>query len=186
MSALNPFNSMIPSGFNAILSETEDIQDIVIRKMIRQYIHEKFYKRGYGLKYLIGMIKNENSAYGLKKEYDNIIIGGDFNIIPNNDDVYNFKKFEDDALYRLQIRKKFREIINLGFHDAYRHINSNKQEYTFWDYMSGAWQKNNGMRIDHFLITSSLISNLKNVKINKYPRGKIKPSDHTPIEIEIN
>jgi len=54
----------------SFLSETEDIQDIVIRKMIRQYIHEKFYKRGYGLKYLIGMIKNENSAYGLKKEYE--------------------------------------------------------------------------------------------------------------------
>tara|TARA_R110000803_G_scaffold37481_5_gene80748 strand:+ start:1346 stop:1636 length:291 start_codon:yes stop_codon:yes gene_type:complete len=54
----------------SFLSDVEDIQDIVIRKMIRQYIHEKYYKRGYGIKYLIGMIKNENSAYGLKKEYE--------------------------------------------------------------------------------------------------------------------
>ena len=139
-------------------------------------------KYDYKIEWLDKLIKKLKK---LKKEYDNIIIGGDFNIIPNSEDVYNFKKFEDDALYRLEIRKKFREIINLGFHDAYRYTNSNKQEYTFWDYMSGAWQKNNGMRIDHFLITSSLIINLKTVSINKNPRGKIKPSDHTPIEIEI-
>ena len=139
-------------------------------------------KYDYKIEWLDKLIKKLKK---LKKEYDNIIIGGDFNIIPNSEDVYNFKKFENDALYRLEIRKKFREIINLGFHDTYRYINSNKQEYTFWDYMSGAWQKNNGMRIDHFLITSSLIINLKKVSINKNPRGKIKPSDHTPIEIEI-
>jgi len=121
----------------------------------------------------------------LIKKNENIIIAGDFNIIPTPDDVYNYKRYEDDALYRLEIRKKFREIINLGFHDSYRYINGNKQEYTFWDYMSGAWQKNNGMRIDHFLISSSLIQNIKNTLINKYPRAQIKPSDHTPIEIEL-
>ena len=76
-------------------------------------------------------------------------------------------------------------MINLGFHDSFRHINSDKEGYTFWDYMRGAWQKNNGMRIDHFLISNSLLSNVKNVKINKDPRGKEKPSDHTPIEIEL-
>jgi exodeoxyribonuclease-3 len=51
--------------------------------------------------------------------------------------------------------------------------------------MSGAWQKNNGMRIDHFLVSSSLIKNIQNTSINKYPRAQIKPSDHTPIEIEL-
>ena len=121
----------------------------------------------------------------LIKENENIIIAGDFNIIPTPDDVYSYKRYEDDALYRLEIRKKFREIINLGFHDSFRYINGNKQEYTFWDYMSGAWQKNNGMRIDHFLVSSSLIKNIQNTSINKYPRAQIKPSDHTPIEIEL-
>ena len=80
----------------------------------------------------------------------NIIIGGDFNVIPEEIDVYNFKKYENDALFKLEIRKKFRELINLGFQDTYRHFNKNKQEFTFWDYMAGSWQKNNGMRIDHF------------------------------------
>ena len=122
----------------------------------------------------------------LLKENENIILGGDFNIIPSEEDVYNYKNYEDDALFRLEIRKKYREMINLGFHDAYRYINGEKQEYTFWDYMGGAWQKNHGMRIDHFLISNSLINNIKDIKINKHPRGKIKPSDHTPIELEIN
>jgi exodeoxyribonuclease-3 len=121
----------------------------------------------------------------LSKKNENIILGGDFNIIPSAEDVYNVKSFEDDALYRLEIRKKFREMINLGFHDAYRYIHGDKEGYTFWDYMRGAWQKNNGMRIDHFLVSNSLLNIIKNVNINKDPRGKEKPSDHTPIEIEL-
>ena len=139
-------------------------------------------KYTYKKEWLDNLIKQLKS---LSKKNENIILGGDFNIIPSAEDVYNVKSFEDDALYRLEIRKKLREMINLGFHDGFRHINSDKEGYTFWDYMRGAWQKNNGMRIDHFLISNSLLSNVKNVKINKDPRGKEKPSDHTPIEIEL-
>ncbi len=119
-------------------------------------------------------------------ENKNIIIGGDFNIIPDKIDVHNYKKYEDDALFKLEIRKKFFELINLGFHDVYRYFNKKKQEYTFWDYMAGAWQKNHGLRIDHFLISSSMLDKIKKVNINKNPRSKLKPSDHTPIEININ
>ena len=115
----------------------------------------------------------------------NIIISGDFNVIPDHIDVYDASRYENDALYRLEIRKKFREIINLGFKDVYRHFNKVKQEYTFWDYFAGSWMKNYGMRIDHFLITSGILDNCKLVNINKKPRSKTKPSDHTPIELEI-
>ena len=115
----------------------------------------------------------------------NIILAGDFNVIPAAEDVYNVKSFEDDALYRLEIRKKFREMLNLGFSDVYRHFNEVKEGFTFWDYMRGAWQKNNGMRIDHFLVSNSLIDQIKSININKDPRGKEKPSDHTPIEIKL-
>ena len=76
--------------------------------------------------------------------------------------------------------------MNLGFHDTYRYFNKNKQEYTFWDYMAGSWQKNIGMRIDHFLVSNNILNDIKKVNINKDPRSKFKPSDHTPIEIEIN
>ena len=121
----------------------------------------------------------------LGQKNENIILSGDFNIIPAAEDVYNAKSFEDDALFRLEIRKKYREILNRGYVDSYRHKYPNPEGYTFWDYMRGAWQKNNGMRIDHFLLSNSLINILKNVSINKTPRGKEKPSDHTPIEIEL-
>ena len=116
----------------------------------------------------------------------NIIIGGDFNIIPEELDVYDFKRFLNDALFKIEIRKKFRELVNIGFKDVYKYFNKDKNEYTFWDYMSGAWPKNNGMRIDHFLVSNNLIDIVKSVKINKIPRSKIKPSDHTPIEINLN
>ena len=115
----------------------------------------------------------------------NVIIGGDYNVIPEEIDVYNFKKYEDDALFKLEIRKKFRQLINLGFHDIYRHFNTTKQEYTFWDYMAGSWQKNHGMRIDHFLISSNLLNDIKSININKKIRSETKPSDHAPIELEI-
>ncbi len=139
-------------------------------------------KYDYKKKWLDDLIKQLKS---LSKKNPNIILAGDFNIIPAPEDVYNPRVFEDDALFRLEIRKKLREMINLGFNDTYRYFNETKEGYTFWDYMRGAWQKNNGMRIDHFLVSNSLINIVKDVKINKYPRGRTKPSDHTPIEIEL-
>ena len=140
---------------------------------------EKYTYKLYWLESLIKILKS------MAKTNENIIIGGDFNIIPAAEDVHNPKSYENDALFRLEIRKKLRELINLGFHDAYRFIHPDKEGYTFWEYTSGAWQKNNGMRIDHFLVSNSLINLVKDVKINKYPRGRLKPSDHTPIEIEL-
>ena len=139
-------------------------------------------KYTYKIKWLDDLIKQLKI---LAKKNENIILAGDFNIIPSAEDVYNVKSFEDDALYRLEIRKKLREIINMGYIDGYRHLHATKEGYTFWDYMRGAWQKNNGMRIDHFLVSNSLIDLIKSININKDPRGREKPSDHTPIEIKL-
>ena len=127
---------------------------------------------------------NKNIKKTLKNN-SNIIISGDFNIIPEEIDVYDSTRYENDALFKLEIRKKYRELINLGFVDVYRHYNKNKQEYTFWDYFAGSWQKNYGMRIDHFIVSNNILENLKSININKKPRSKTKPSDHTPIELEI-
>ena len=139
-------------------------------------------KYQYKKKWLDDLIRQLKSCI---KKNPNIILGGDFNIIPSSEDVYNAKSFENDALFRLEIRKRLREMINLGFNDVYRHFNKTKEDYTFWDYMRGAWQKNNGMRIDHFLVSNSIIDKIKSVNINKDPRGRKKPSDHTPIEIKL-
>jgi len=130
-----------------------------------------------------------NFILKIKKELSKnskLLIAGDFNIIPEEIDVYDFKRYENDALGKLEIRKKFRELLNLGFKDVYRIKNRNKQEYTFWDYFAGSWQKNYGMRIDHFLLSNNLLDNIVSININKNPRSKTKPSDHTPIELEIN
>ena len=141
---------------------------------------EKYeYKKNW-LKKFISSVKKELNRNS------NILIAGDFNIIPEEMDVYDFKRYENDALGKLEIRKKFRELLNLGFKDVYRIINKNKQEYTFWDYFAGSWQKNYGMRIDHFLLSNNLLDNIESININKNPRSKTKPSDHTPIELIIN
>ncbi|MDA9623669.1 exodeoxyribonuclease III [Pelagibacteraceae bacterium] len=136
------------------------------------------YKKNW-LNSFINQIKKE------VKNNTNLIISGDFNIIPDEIDVYDSKRYENDALYKLEIRKKYRELINLGFTDVYRYFNKIKQEYTFWDYFAGSWMKNHGMRIDHFLVSNDLLENLKKININKKPRSKTKPSDHTPIELDI-
>ncbi len=136
-------------------------------------------KYEYKKKWYTSFIKKVKKTLSYNK---NIIIGGDFNVIPEKIDVYDFAKYENDALFKLEIRKKFRELINLGFRDIYRYLNKNKQEYTFWDYMAASWQKNHGLRIDHFLVSHNLIDNIKDITINKNPRSKLKPSDHTPIE----
>ena len=139
-------------------------------------------KYEYKKKWLTKFLKSVKKTLSTDK---NVIISGDFNIIPDEIDVYDHSKFTDDALYKIEIRKYFRELINYGFKDVFRQLKKKKQEFTFWDYMSGSWAKNYGMRIDHFLITDNLLENIKKININQKPRGKIKPSDHTPIELEI-
>ena len=139
-------------------------------------------KYEYKKKWLNKFLKSVKKTLSDEK---NIIISGDFNVIPEEIDVYDSTRYENDALFRLEIRKKYRELINLGFNDVYRYFNKAKQEYTFWDYFSGSWEKNYGMRIDHFLVSNNLINDTKSININKKPRSKTKPSDHTPIELEI-
>ena len=120
------------------------------------------------------------------KKKERIIIGGDFNIIPEEKDVHEPEKYLNDALYRIEIRKKFRNLINLGLHDVFRNFNKKEDNYTFWDYQKGSWQKNNGLRIDHILVTNNLIDLIKKVEIQKKIRNQIKPSDHVPVEFTIN
>jgi exodeoxyribonuclease-3 len=94
--------------------------------------------------------------------------------------------WRDDALYRLQTRQAFRKLINLGLTDAFRVFNAAPEQYTFWDYQAGAWQKGNGIRIDHFLLSPSVADQLSNCYIDAKPRTWERPSDHTPIIIEID
>jgi exodeoxyribonuclease-3 len=98
-------------------------------------------KYEYKKKWLNRFLKSVKAALSNEK---NIIISGDFNIIPDEIDVYDHTRFLNDALYRIEIRKYFRELINCGFKDVFRQLKKNKQEYTFWDYMAGSWVKTMG------------------------------------------
>lgn len=118
---------------------------------------------------------------------DNIpfAIGGDFNVIPKDEDCYDLKVWADDALFRLETRQKFRSLLNLGLTEAFRIFNTDKGTYSFWDYQRGAWPKDHGIRIDHFLLSPEITDRALNCTIDKTPRGWEKPSDHTPIILEL-
>ena len=115
------------------------------------------------------------------KKNKHIIITGDFNVIPSEEDVGNSDDWENDALFKLEIRKKFRSLLNVGFKDAFRLFNQEPKEYTFWDYQQGSWQRNKGLRIDHYLVSDSMVNDLKIVEIDKFTRDNERPSDHVPI-----
>ena len=120
------------------------------------------------------------------KNNSSLIIAGDFNIIPEEKDVYAPEKYINDALFKLEVRKKYRTLINLGLQDVFRNFNKNEGYYTFWDYTQGAWQKNNGLRIDHVLVSNNMINLIEKIEIKKNIRNQVKPSDHVPVEFVIN
>ena len=110
-----------------------------------------------------------------------VLLGGDFNVIPHSIDCYDPPTWKDDALYREETRMKFYAICNIGYLDALRQIHPNGSYYTFWDYQKGAWQKDNGIRIDHFLLSPEAACKLSDCNVDRNPRGLDKASDHAPI-----
>lgn len=114
------------------------------------------------------------------------LIGGDFNVITEDKDCYDPNLWRNDALYHPDTVKQFRSLINLGLTDAFRVFNQQAEEYTFWDYQAGAWPRNKGIRIDHFLTSPALTDRLINCTIDKSERNKDSPSDHVPIILEIS
>lgn len=110
-----------------------------------------------------------------------VVLGGDYNICPTDDDVYDAEKFCDDALCRQESRSRFRALVNLGYTDAFTALDGRPHSYSYWDYQAGAWQKDNGLRIDHLLLSPEAADRLLKVGIDKNPRGKEKASDHTPV-----
>lgn len=121
----------------------------------------------------------------LRAERIPLLIGGDFNVIPEDKDCYDPALWRNDALYHPDTIQQFRKLKNLGLTDALRAFNHDAETYTFWDYQAGAWPRNKGIRIDHFLTSPTITDRLINCTIDKTPRGWDTPSDHTPIVIEI-
>ena len=114
------------------------------------------------------------------------VMAGDYNIIPQAEDAARPEAWREDALFRLESREAFRRIVNLGFTDALRARNGATGVYSFWDYQAGAWDRNDGIRIDHLLLTPQAADRLSDCGVDAEIRGRTKPSDHVPVWIELD
>ena len=113
------------------------------------------------------------------------LMAGDYNVIPQAEDCWDVTPWLNDALFLPKSRRAFERVKNLGFTEAFRACNQMPMNYTFWDYQAGAWNKNNGIRIDHFLLTPHCADLLVDCQIDRNVRGREKPSDHVPIWVEL-
>jgi exodeoxyribonuclease-3 len=127
------------------------------------------------------MARLKRHAAKLLKSEEAIVLGGDYNCIPEPRDARDPKAWEGDALFRPETRRAFREILALGYREAFREVHPRKIEYSFWDYQGRAWAADNGIRIDHLLLSPQATDRLTACEIDRGPRGKEKASDHTPV-----
>ena len=140
---------------------------------------EKF---SYKLQWMDRMIDHARFLLSLEEP---VVLAGDFNVCPTNDDVYDPKGFTDDALCRPETRARFRKLCHLGYTDGLRAIHSELGLYTFWDYQAGRWNRDEGLRIDHLMLSPQATDRLITADVDRRPRGMEKPSDHTPVWCEI-
>lgn len=118
---------------------------------------------------------------------DPLVLGGDYNVIPEPRDCYAPENWKDDALFRPESRAAFWRLQHLGLTDAFRSRHPGKERaFTFWDYQAGAWPKDNGIRIDHFLLNAEAADRLEDCWIDRGPRGEEKASDHTPVVVRLS
>jgi exodeoxyribonuclease-3 len=124
-------------------------------------------------------------AATLLAEEQCFVMGGDYNVVPSDDDVFDPAGFADDALCRPESRSRYRTLLNMGLTDAFRAFNTEPHAYSYWDYQRGAWQKDNGLRIDHLLASPQATDRLVASGIDRAPRAKERASDHTPVWCEL-
>ncbi len=120
-------------------------------------------------------------ARAMIAEGASFLLAGDFNVIPEDRDVFDPQAVAADALIQPPSRARYRTLLNLGLVDAFRARHAEAVAYSFWDYQGGAWPRNQGMRIDHILLSPDLADRLTDAGIDRGPRGADKASDHTPV-----
>jgi exodeoxyribonuclease-3 len=113
------------------------------------------------------------------------VLAGDYNVAPTDEDVYDPSAVLEDAICQPESRARFRALLNLGLTDAFRAFHAEPHRYSFWDYQAGRWFRDEGLRIDHLLLSPQAADRLAGAGIDKSPRGKDKASDHTPVWCEI-
>jgi exodeoxyribonuclease III len=114
-----------------------------------------------------------------------VVLTGDYNVMPTEIDVYKPERWGNDALFRPEVRAAFKTLVDQGWTDAIRTLYPDQVIYTFWDYFRNAYERNAGLRIDHFLLSPQLKASLKAGGVNRDVRGWEKSSDHAPVWIEL-
>jgi exodeoxyribonuclease-3 len=135
---------------------------------------------------LAWMTRLEAYAKARLLDEEPFVLAGDYNVIPEPTDAKNPGDWVNDALFQPESRQAFRRFVNLGLTDAFRACQDGPGHYTFWDYQAGAWQRNNGIRIDHQLLSPQAADRLIGASIDKRTRGWDKPSDHVPVIVELD
>jgi exodeoxyribonuclease-3 len=135
---------------------------------------------------LAWMSRMETRAKVLLAQEESTVFCGDYNVIPQDTDAAKPELWTTDALALPQSRAAYRRLLALGLTDAFRARNAGPGHYTFWDYQAGAWDRNNGIRIDHLLLSPQAADLLQDCQIDKQVRAGDKPSDHVPIWINLD
>jgi exodeoxyribonuclease III len=135
---------------------------------------------------LAWMARMEARVRDLLATEEPFVCAGDYNVIPQPEDAAKPEAWVNDALALPQSRAAFRQMLNLGLTDALRVRDASAGLYTFWDYQQGAWERNNGIRIDHLLLSPQAADLLQEAGVDKAVRGGDKPSDHVPVWITLD
>ena len=134
---------------------------------------------------LAWMARMQARVETLLRSEEPLVFAGDYNVIPQDEDAAKPESWRADALALPETRAAFRRLLHLGLTDAFRARVPGPGQYSFWDYQAGAWQKNNGIRIDHLLLSPQAADLLRDAGIDKEVRAGEKPSDHVPVWIEL-
>ena len=135
---------------------------------------------------LAWMERLETRARALLELEEPFVMGGDYNVIPQDEDAAFTEKWEGDALALPQTRQAFRRLLALGLTEGFRARTHGPGHFSFWDYQGGAWQRGNGIRIDHFLLSPECADLMTGCEIEAEMRGREKPSDHVPVWLELD
>ena len=134
---------------------------------------------------LAWMARMKARAADLLATEEPVVLAGDYNVIPQAEDAARPEAWVTDALFMPESRAAFRRILHLGYTDAFRARTFGPGHYSFWDYQAAAWEKNNGIRIDHLLLSPQAADLLTDVRIDRETRAGDKPSDHVPVWVEL-
>ena len=131
------------------------------------------------------MARMEARVKALLVTEEPVIFLGDYNVIPQPQDAAKPEAWVEDALFRPESRAAFRRLVNLGLTDAIRTRDPRPGIYTFWDYQANSWERGNGIRIDHLLLSPQAADLLEEAGIDKDTRAGDKPSDHVPVWVDL-